>query len=372
MAGMVALALGGPAYGAVGGAQSGTTTTTTSTKTVYHDTAIQVSIATYETRVLGLSAISVSKHGKQYKKLAHGLSVVYDNTLSLPPTAGEVSVALQAAEAAILSDLAVAPRGEIHISPPVLVVDSTTSSSQTATTVTGSNTTITSTLYVGPQTILIGDEQSQSFVILAGQRNVDTLTKTDVNRDVTTTTTTNQHATYTVEGSVCISPIVLKMNGETRLEASGGHWQAHPGQFDIAHKALFDFYGNGFPVAMEWVGPSDGLLCKPKTDGSVDGTCLFGTSTGFSSGYEQLASLDENMDGRVSGKELKGLFVWQDRNGNARADIGELKSLQEVGVTELNVAHKDYKSTFTMNGKSCTMYDWWPTTLEIKKQKPSV
>ncbi|CAN0291128.1 unnamed protein product, partial [Phaeothamnion confervicola] len=196
----------------------------------------------------------------------------------------------------------------------------------------------------------------------------------DVYRDIVTTTTNDINSVYTVTGSVLISPIVLNLNGSGKLEASDGQWRPHPKVFSMTHRVFFDFYGNGFPVAMEWVGPNDGLLVKPKADGTVDGTCLFGTSTGYTNGYENLASLDDNMDGHLTGKELKGLSVWQDANGDAKVQPGELKSLESLGITELNIRHKDYKSTFTMKGKSCAMYDWWPNTFEIKKIKikPSV
>ena len=386
MAAMLAVAMGGPSYSAVGGGGTNTTTYTTSTRTVTHTAQEQINITNYQTSVLGVSTVEdLSGDGN-----SHGPQTVYSATFSGAPNSAEVQLALQTAAQDVYSDLSAIPaRGSIVING-VTVTDaagatdasvtgaasvshSSSSTSVTAAPVTtGSNVSATTTMYIGPQTIMVGDNQSQSFTIVAGGVDYDTLYTTDLFQTVTTTTTTTDTTAYTVNGQKTISPIVLNLDGSGKLEASGGNWTPHPQKFYMAHRVLFDFYGNGFPVAMEWVGPHDGLLCRPKTDGSVDGTCLFGTGTGFANGYENMAAIDENLDGRLSGKELKGLSVWQDRNGNARVNEGELKSLKELGITELSVNHKNFKSTFTMKGKTCTMFDWWPNTFEVKKIKRSV
>lgn len=190
----------------------------------------------------------------------------------------------------------------------------------------------------------------------------------------TTTTTTNVQANvtvnaYQVTGSVYVSPIVLDLTGTGKLEASKGKWLPHPGKIDNKNVQMFDLYANGFPMIMEWVGPHDGLLVEPKADGSVDGTCLFGVQGGWDNGYEKLLVRDTNGDTRLSGDELNGLAVWVDANRNGVADAGEVKTLQELGITEINLNHKAYKSTFVMNGKTHTMWDWWPTGLSVKKMK---
>lgn len=117
---------------------------------------------------------------------------------------------------------------------------------------------------------------------------------------------------------------------------------------------------------------TDGLLVRPKADGKVDGTCLFGNAAGFANGYEQLATLDANLDGHVSGKELAGLSVWQDKNSDGKADAGELQTVQQLGISDFNLKHTQFKSSFTIKGKSQAMYDWWPTMFELKKTKQPV
>ncbi len=57
--------------------------------------------------------------------------------------------------------------------------------------------------------------------------------------------------------------------------------------------------------------------------------------TPWRDGYEALATLDENADGRISGQELAALALWFDDNRNGRADAGEVRPIQAEGVTAL-------------------------------------
>ncbi len=184
----------------------------------------------------------------------------------------------------------------------------------------------------------------------------------------------HKHTTYyytaVTEKVTYVSPIVLNMDGSGQLMASRGQHTAHP-EFYTDRLALFDFYGSGEHKLMEWVGPKDGLLCVPKADGRVDGTCLFGIANGYENGYEELAATrDANRDGVVSGTELEGLYVWQDANGNAIAGSAELKTVQDLGITEIRVDHKDFASTFTMNGATQKSWDWWPSVKGLIRMVP--
>ncbi|WP_273794067.1 hypothetical protein, partial [Brucella intermedia] len=49
-------------------------------------------------------------------------------------------------------------------------------------------------------------------------------------------------------------------------------------------------------------------------------------------GYAPLAALDDNHDGTLTGKELDGLALWHDANGNGVADPGEVKPLSAYGI----------------------------------------
>ncbi len=162
-----------------------------------------------------------------------------------------------------------------------------------------------------------------------------------------------------------ISPIVLDITGKGVLEASNGQYMPHK-SVDLKNTIVTDFYGDGFEIAMEWVGANDGLLVAPKADGTVDMSCLFGTAGGYETGYEKL-SLYADKDGVVRGDNLNKLAVWQDANRNGKADAGEVKSCNSLGITSINTNHKAFVSSFEMNGKTQKMWDWWPSAAELHK-----
>lgn len=182
----------------------------------------------------------------------------------------------------------------------------------------------------------------------------------------TTTHYTQPTANYEVNLTITYSPIVLDLDGDGKIEASNGQYLAHRG--DMQGKiAIFDLFGNNYPVITEWVGKNDGLLCHPNADGTVNGSNLFGNLCGFADGYEQMAAYDDNDDETLSGAELKDLRVWIDTNGDAVAQSNELKTLAELGITSLSVKHKDYKSTFVRYGQTYNTFDWWPTYRDMRK-----
>lgn len=191
--------------------------------------------------------------------------------------------------------------------------------------------------------------------------------KTIVNTvNINTNNTSGTVTFYEQSATRWVSPIVLDMVGKGVLEASNGKYLPHS-SYTKDHAMIVDFYNNGFDIAMEWVGPNDGLLIAPKADGTVDATCLFGTSGGFDNGFQKLSLWDKNNDRQVSGDELAGLAVWQDKNQNGIVDNGEMSSLKDAGITSLSLNQKDFVSSFVRNGKTYKMWDWWPTAIELRK-----
>jgi hypothetical protein len=222
-----------------------------------------------------------------------------------------------------------------------------------------------------PNLIVVGDADAlQGAYVAQGNVNQHTTITDHYTKDYINTITTNIHTTNYYEASKrgSISPIVLDLDGDGKLQASAGKWQPHEGSFDKTRVALFDFNANGFPVLTEWVGPQDGLLVRPHADGSVDGSCLFGTFGGFDNGYEALKALDVDGNGNLEGSELQGLKVWQDANGNAIVDAGELLSLDELGITSISTNHDYFRGTFVRNGKTARTFDWWPSVIEMRKK----
>jgi hypothetical protein len=207
---------------------------------------------------------------------------------------------------------------------------------------------------------------SSSSVTVGVSMDVTTSTTSVGHKIVTTTTNTTHNYNYTMANLSAkrwVSPIVLDMVGSGKLEASNGQYLPHK-TMSLKNAMFVDIYDNGFPVAMEWVGPNDGLLVAPKADGSIDATCLFGTTGGFDNGFDKLSILDKNNDRQISGDELAGLCIWQDKNQNGSADKDELTTLKDAGITSLSLNQKSFVSSFVRNGKAFKMWDWWPSCMD--------
>ncbi len=91
-------------------------------------------------------------------------------------------------------------------------------------------------------------------------------------------------------------------------------------------------------------------------------------------GFEALADLDSNQDGVFDGDDeaFGEVKVWQDKNGNGVVDDGELKTLNEAGITSINLNYEHQSitdehgnvhsqtGTFTRtDGTSGTITDVW-------------
>jgi hypothetical protein len=59
--------------------------------------------------------------------------------------------------------------------------------------------------------------------------------------------------------------------------------------------------------------------------------------------------------------------VWQDANGNAIAGISEVKSLADLGITELGLDHQNYQSYFVRDGQRLKMWDWHPVVKQLQR-----
>jgi hypothetical protein len=207
----------------------------------------------------------------------------------------------------------------------------------------------------GTDVILVGDMEDLDHAHVAqGQVTVDTVL--------------NKHQTYQINGHGRVSPIILDLDGNGKVSASNGEYLPHGNTFSADGAVFFDFYGNGFPVATEWVGEGDGLLCRAP-EGKMNGTHLFGTANGYANGFDEMASLDADNNGVLEGAELEGLYVWQDKNHNAIADQGELSTLAELGVTSIGVTNNQLVGSFVRNGQTFKSFDWWPSIKDVRRIK---
>jgi hypothetical protein len=116
-------------------------------------------------------------------------------------------------------------------------------------------------------------------------------------------------------------------------------------------KASFDMNGDGIADDTGWVGKGDGFLV---IDRNNDGKITDASELSFAaedrnarSDLEALAALDNNGD-RVINKDdarFGELKVWVDANGNGTTDQGELKTLTELGITEISLVGRNIDST---------------------------
>lgn len=108
-------------------------------------------------------------------------------------------------------------------------------------------------------------------------------------------------------------------------------------------KAAFDMNGDGVADDTGWAGKDDGFLV---IDRNNDGRITHASELSFAaedsdarSDLEALAALDNNGDSVLNSDDVRfgELKVWQDANGNGVTDSGELKSLAELGITEISL-----------------------------------
>ena len=118
---------------------------------------------------------------------------------------------------------------------------------------------------------------------------------------------------------------------------------------DLKTSVPFDADGSGERGNWSWINSGAAwLVFDQKGDGQVtSGLQLFGSVTFWlfwNNGYEALATLDDNADGRLTGDELRHLAPWRDANGNGVSEPGELISLGEAGIVSLSCRRQSHDS----------------------------
>jgi hypothetical protein len=103
----------------------------------------------------------------------------------------------------------------------------------------------------------------------------------------------------------------------------------------------FDLDGSGAAQRWSWVKPETGILCwDPRGTGKItSGYQLFGSVSYrlfFDDGYQALDLLDNDRDGALAGKELNGISVWFDRDGDGVSDPGEVAAVGTLGVVSIS------------------------------------
>lgn len=211
-----------------------------------------------------------------------------------------------------------------------------------------------------------------------------------------------QLSTFLVTTSIRThSPIALDLNGDGKIGVTGtstAQKRLVASKFVSKGSVWFDIAAEGKKKNIEWldrsgdgflVDDSHGRLSKALAKGGeLDGTFLFGDSIGYTHGYHKLAvkkvtinvastaQIDDTTHwGKLfsdkpvlKGKDLNGLKVWVDANGDAKLQPNELKTLAELGITEIGATPQTVKnakgeyliqSYFVQNGKRKMTEDVW-------------
>jgi hypothetical protein len=170
-----------------------------------------------------------------------------------------------------------------------------------------------------------------------------------------------------------VTPILFPVDGPASLASL----------LPAGRSAEFDLDGDLVPERWPWPSADAGLLvwapdaAKPITSGRQ----LLGGRTWWvfwRDGFEPLSSLDDDGNGRLEGRELDGIGVWRDLDGDGRAEAGEVESAAARGISwiatratrlEDGVPANDRGIGFR-DGTTRPTYDWSPTPVARPASRP--
>jgi hypothetical protein len=164
-----------------------------------------------------------------------------------------------------------------------------------------------------------------------------------------------------------VTPIVVPLKADVAFEDLT----------DMTSPVAFDFLGQGRMLKAGWLKEDAAwLVWDPKAKGKVDsGFQMFGSVTWVASwdnGYNALGALDDNGDGFISGTELEGLALWQDKNANGISDEGEVRPVAEHKIVSLKYGHSKVASHLWVASQGVLFEGepWRPTYDWLLKEEP--
>jgi tetratricopeptide (TPR) repeat protein len=103
----------------------------------------------------------------------------------------------------------------------------------------------------------------------------------------------------------------------------------------------FDLDGSGRLLAWQWISQRAAwLVWDPEGRGRIESALQLMGSRSFllfpEDGYDALGLLDDDGDGSLRGRELRGLALWADSNADGRSQPGEVQPLAAWGVVGLS------------------------------------
>lgn len=147
-------------------------------------------------------------------------------------------------------------------------------------------------------------------------------------------------------------------------------------------RVSFDLDGTGRAgQRYSWVRPDTALLVwDPEETGQVtSGRQLFGSVTWWmfwENGYQALDALDDDRDGWLHGRELRGLALWRDRNGNGVSEPGEVVPVERTPVAAIATRATGREGQSWMNASGLRLrdgtvlptYDWVVTPTPTERR----
>lgn len=129
-------------------------------------------------------------------------------------------------------------------------------------------------------------------------------------------------------------PIILDLNGDGVVSLV---------ELDES-TAYFDINGDGYRELMSWAAEGDGFLVYDKNgDGQIDQAdeiSFQGYVDGARTDLEGLAHFDTNGDGVLDAQDAdwSKFGVWRDANQDGVSDLGEVMTLDQMGITSINLS----------------------------------
>ena len=136
-----------------------------------------------------------------------------------------------------------------------------------------------------------------------------------------------------------VTPLVVPVGADGGLDAL----------VDRDARVRFDLDGSGRQLEWPWITRDAAwLVFDPTGAGRITSSIQMFGSRSFllfcNDGYQALALLDDDRDGSVSGVELDGLALWNDRNSDGISDPGEVRSVAEHGISSLSTRSQRHSS----------------------------
>ncbi len=109
---------------------------------------------------------------------------------------------------------------------------------------------------------------------------------------------------------------------------------------DSVSSIFYDIDADKFAEKTEWIKPTDGFLVRDLNgNGKIDSQAEMFGDNGGTNAYAKLALLDTNHDNKITAADTawNTIKVWQDLNSDGKTDAGELKTLDQLGITSLSL-----------------------------------